>query len=229
MSPVADCNLADYFGQASGDTDKLSLLRSFFGCLANALRYLHGTARVRHRDIKPQNILVRSDRVLLADFGIAFNWEALTRSTTTADSAKTLVYAAPEVARIEPRNESADVWSLGCVFLEAAVVLSGGTVADLRAGFYDRSENYAFHANFEGIASLVTRLRGSGGDDVAVLDWVESMLQPAPATRPTAAALLEDIVEASTSRRVLFCGPCCHDDTSSSATDDEHDGHLWEE
>jgi len=229
MSPVADCNLADYFAHASGNSDKLSLLRSFFGCLANALRYLHGTARVRHRDIKPQNILVRGDRVLLADFGIAFSWESLTRSTTTADSAKTLVYAAPEVARIEPRNESADVWSLGCVFLETAVVLSGSTVADLRSGFYTHSESYAFYSNTESVALLVAKLRGSGRDDVIVLNWVERMLRLAPATRPTTAVLFDDIVEASTSRGVLFCGPCCHDDAESSATDDEHDEHLWEE
>jgi len=229
MSPVAECDLATYYDHAAGDPDKLSLLRGFFGCLANALRYLHGTARVRHRDIKPRNILVRGDRVLLADFGVAFSWEALTRSTTTADSAKTLVYAAPEVARVEPRNESADVWSLGCVFLEAAVVLRGGTVAGLRADFHAHSGSHAFHDNAEGVASLVARLRGSGSQDLVVLDWVEGMLRHAPGARPTAAALFDDIVEATRRCNVVFCGPCCDDDATSSTTDGECDGHLWEE
>jgi serine/threonine protein kinase len=69
MSPVADCDLSAYYALARDSRDKLSLLRSFFGCLANALRYIHGV-RIRHRDIKPQNILVKGDRVFLTDFGM---------------------------------------------------------------------------------------------------------------------------------------------------------------
>ena len=72
ISPVADCNLFEYYTQASTSSDKLSLLRSFFVCLAHGLRYLHD-AKIRHRDIKPQNILVQADRILLTDFGIALD------------------------------------------------------------------------------------------------------------------------------------------------------------
>ena len=88
MSPVADCNLATYYSLAAGSPDKLSLLKAFFGCLANALQYLHAS-QIRHRDIKPQNILVHGTRVLFADFGIALDWVDLGRSTTTEDSGKT--------------------------------------------------------------------------------------------------------------------------------------------
>ena len=108
MAPVGDCNLLEYYSIALGDIDKSSLLRSFFGCLANALQYIH-SIKVRHRDIKPHNILVKGDRVFLTDFGIALDWEELSRSTTTADSAKTWLYAAPEVAKYEKRNTAAEV------------------------------------------------------------------------------------------------------------------------
>jgi hypothetical protein len=57
----------------------------------------------------------------------------------TADSGKTLEYAASEVVRVEPLNESTDIWLLGYVSLAMAVMLRGGTVADLRAEFYARS------------------------------------------------------------------------------------------
>jgi serine/threonine protein kinase len=68
MSPVGEYNLNEYYNVARGSPDKLSLLRSFFGCLANALQYVH-SIKIRHRDIKPQNILVRGDKVFLTDFG----------------------------------------------------------------------------------------------------------------------------------------------------------------
>src|SRR5438045_1116618 len=119
MSPVADCNLATYYSLAAESVDKLSLLRLFIGCLVNALQYLHNS-KIRHRDIKPENILVKGDRVLLSDFGISLDWEDLSRSTTTADSGKTWIYAAPEDAQYQNRNSSTDIWSLAWLSFEIA-------------------------------------------------------------------------------------------------------------
>jgi serine/threonine protein kinase len=68
MTTVADCNVTEYYGEASVNPDKLTLLRSFYGCLANALHYVR-SMKIRHRDVKPENILVKSDQVYLTDFG----------------------------------------------------------------------------------------------------------------------------------------------------------------
>lgn len=225
MEPVGDHNLAEYYHKAKDNSDMLSLMRSFFGCLVNAMQYLHGV-KIRHRDIKPQNIIVKGERVLLTDFGIAYNWENLTRGTTTADSGKTLAYAAPEVARVEARNDSADIWSLGCVFLEMATVLKRKTVGDMRDCFRKQSDSYCFHVNSDGIAAWISQLRDAppATDNVA-LDWAANMLQPTASKRPTAATLFEDIVAECDRCGILFCGPCCQD--ADSTTGDEDDSHLW--
>ncbi|KAF2024991.1 kinase-like protein, partial [Setomelanomma holmii] len=172
MTPVVECSLNEYYKIARASSDKLSLLRSFLGCFANALQYVH-SIRIRHRDIKPENILVKGDTMYLSDFGIALDWEHLSRSTTTADLGKTWVYAAPEVARHEKRSSSANVWSLGCVFMEIVTVLKGETVAAMRAFFEEGSGNYRFYANIAQFPPWAKKLRmiGSEKDDI-IFKWV---------------------------------------------------------
>ncbi|KAF2686666.1 kinase-like protein [Lentithecium fluviatile CBS 122367] len=144
MSPVADCNLQEFLAAPSISNEHRSFLRTFFGCLTAALKYLHEN-RIRHKDIKPQNVLVKSHQVLLTDFGISRDWTELGRSTTTGPTFKTPRYFAPEVAASEPRNSSADIWSLGCIFLEIFSAMLGKTISQLNdhmTTFYSRSSCY---------------------------------------------------------------------------------------
>ena len=53
MSPVADWNLEEFLDRDTIPSEDLSFLRTFYGCLAAALRYLHRNC-IRHKDIKPQ-------------------------------------------------------------------------------------------------------------------------------------------------------------------------------
>lgn len=223
MRPVGDCNLADYYDKVVNNPDALSILRGFFGCLSNAVRYLH-SLRIRHADIKPQNIIVKGDQVRLTDFGIAYHWGNLTRATTTANTGMTEVYAAPEVVHKEPRNTQADIWSLGCVFLEMATVLKGETVDNLRAFFRERRDDHHFYTNRENVPLWIDHLRkiGSPVDNVA-LEWAGKMLQRVPAARPTAAELLEETVAESIRSGILFCDPCCCDDADSTTDEEEED------
>ena len=147
ISPLADCDLKAYYDLCKGDEARLATLRTFYGCLAAGLDYLY-LKKIRHRDIKPENILVKGETVYLTDFGISLDWELLSGSTTSENSAKTWIYCAPEVAENEPRNTSADVWSLGCVFLEMTTILSGLEINDMREYFKSKKAIIGFIASF---------------------------------------------------------------------------------
>ncbi|KAH7311624.1 kinase-like domain-containing protein [Stachybotrys elegans] len=127
MHPVADCNLKQFLEEFQASPRDESLLAGFFGCLATALMHLHFRWRIRHKDIKPQNILVDRARgnVLLTDFGMALDWSETGNTTTNEEKLRSPIYCAPEVARNKKRNSMSDIWSLGCVFLEMAAVLMG--------------------------------------------------------------------------------------------------------
>lgn len=137
MTPVADCNLADYYALASSTAadERRSNLRIFFGCLTNALEYLHDS-RIRHKDIKPQNILVKRQNVLLTDFGLARDLGDASGATTEGATPLTPRYCAPEVGNYKPRSYSSDIWSLGCVFLEMITIIKGETL-DAQKSFFE--------------------------------------------------------------------------------------------
>lgn len=121
MDPVADMDLKEFLMLDAFSIEGLAHLKCFFGCLSSAANYLH-QQRCRHKDIKPGNILVKKGRVMITDFGTSLDWMELEEDATTGQPvAFTNTYAAPEVALAKPRNSAADLWSLGCVFLEIVV------------------------------------------------------------------------------------------------------------
>ena len=97
MHPVADMNLATYLNQNMDIRERQICLRRFYGCLATAVQYLHDQ-KIRHKDIKPSNVLVRGSDVYLTDFGTSMHWDDGSRSTTMGTvPARTPKYCPPEV------------------------------------------------------------------------------------------------------------------------------------
>jgi eukaryotic-like serine/threonine-protein kinase len=84
---------------------------------ALGLQHAHEAGLV-HRDVKPQNLLLREDGVIkIADFGIARAAES-TRLTQFGTVLGTAAYLAPEQALGGEAGPEADIYSLGAVLYE---------------------------------------------------------------------------------------------------------------
>lgn len=97
--------------------ESMLIMRQVIAAVAHA-----HTHNIIHRDIKPQNILVKDDgSVKIADFGIAMAMDA-TQLTQVDSVMGSVHYMAPECARGESASVQSDVYALGVVFYE---LLSG--------------------------------------------------------------------------------------------------------
>lgn len=204
MYPVADYHLGKFLDDSTytliGYDTRNVFLPSIFGCLASAFNFIHKHS-TKHMDVKPQNILVRDTfqdywnrwRVYVADFGLSRDYTAQGHSQTDGRTFLTPRYCAPEVHNFELRGRSADIFSLGCVFLEILTVLANEHPDDF-AEFRSRErDNDSFHANLDRVALWAekhfhTKLREI---DPSVREKTEMMVKADPHQRPTALELVE--------------------------------------
>jgi len=117
---LAEGSLADLLVERKGKlTD--TQLRSVIEQVTADLEYIHGLQpKIVHRDIKPDNILMRTRtplKFVLTDFGISSIVEHGSRVASSVS--KTTFYAAPE-AGAGDISAGLDWWSLGMIVAEAA-------------------------------------------------------------------------------------------------------------
>jgi serine/threonine protein kinase len=231
MYPVADCHLGTFLedtadskganlsveDEASYQT-RMGFLVESLGCLTSAIAYIHEET-TKHMDIKPQNILVRSIaferyrwRIYLADFGLSRSFASQGHSQTDGPISRTPRYCAPEVYYYERRGRAADIFSLGCVFIEMMSVVKGKHPHDFAEFRRGNGHDESFHANLERVLEWTDHIGGEP-DSPYLLNhsiyrqlWLEpeevsvlkNMVAYEPEARPTAHALqLRHIGEAA--------------------------------
>ena len=201
MQPVAEGTLQGLLmnrrrWRSKVDPKVEEILTTSFGCLACVVHFLH-SAKMRHKDLKPSNILVHQGRIFLTDFGSSFDGSAAQRMTTSTGNPEgfTRRYAAPEFITGHPRNEKSDIFAMGAVFYETLSVM----VADLpyfEAHYYEKLTEIR--------NSLRTSANSRRSDDPwsLLMTAIGQMLDPRPASRPSADRVVVQLP------RVFFCPTC---------------------
>ena len=197
VQPVADMNLGTFLGMSPIPDDRKDLLQTSFGCLGLALEYLHQQG-IRHKDIKPQNILIHINTILLTDFGMS----ADTLGDTTSFAATTPRYCPPEVEDGFRRQKSSDIWSMGCVFFEIVAALQDVSIAELKRFFKTvGNKRVTFKDNPDAITSWISTTEKDCANlgDMAcrVLKSLPLMLDCEPEKRLTCQILVKTLATAS--------------------------------
>lgn len=88
--------------------------------LLKALKHMHNNA-VFHRDVKPENILLKDNRLKLADFG---SCRGINSKQPFTEYISTRWYRAPECLLTDGYySYKMDVWSVGCVMYEVMTLM----------------------------------------------------------------------------------------------------------
>ncbi|KAL0256155.1 hypothetical protein SLS55_008547 [Diplodia seriata] len=210
LLPLADCDLWQILTMDPSERKEFisdeNLLRSQ-GCLISGLMFMHERG-IKHKDVKPQNILLRQGYLQYTDFGLSRDISELSQSATDSADRGTFKYMAPEVTVYQSRGRAADVFSLGCVLLEIQSVLFGFSVDDT----HSFSALGPFHQNLSRIWSWIDYTSDLPIPNLTILDSdskdaLRAMLSQNPDDRPTL-----DFVFVKTIVRGpgLFCVKCIH-------------------
>lgn len=130
MNPLPKYTLSSFLKNAT-NTDRfreqlLKDVKKWIGCLASALSYVHAKDVV-HGGINPSALLLKKGEIFFTEFAISNHFKG-THMLTKGDPDPNIgedIYRAPEVEMQQPFGPKADVFSLGCVYIEMMATASG--------------------------------------------------------------------------------------------------------
>ncbi len=104
-------------------SDEFSKFFSWMFCMAAALWTLHMKCKVKHLDLKPDNVLLYKGEIVIADFGYS---QSFTSESKGVYSGLTEFYRSPEqLAGDATVGRQSDIFSLGIIFLEILAKTTG--------------------------------------------------------------------------------------------------------
>jgi serine/threonine protein kinase len=196
------------------DEEKASKILNWMIDMASAIAEFHALGGI-HRDLKPQNILLRRQHLLIADFGLACVNPTVTSNVQSVHG--TELYMAPEQGYGKKYGPTVDVFALGCVYLELLTFgenLSLEYFAKFRKHFGPHSCLYngssCFRHNLESVAHFVDKhLRGNPVTD-DLLDIIQfDMLGHSPQARIPARHIRAKMIKQTNSLPFFVKESCC--------------------
>ncbi|KAL8729274.1 MAG: hypothetical protein Q9181_005065 [Wetmoreana brouardii] len=191
IHPVADYHLRQFFDICVQNEYHESYTRHinpWFGSLLDALAFTH-KHEIRHRDVKPSNILIKNNAVYLCDFGLAKDFTGEDSSASRGPKPEgTPEYRAPEIISDQPRGRPADVFSLGCVFSEMLTVSHGESADEFRG----MRQGKPFRDCLPEVRDWVKQFRNRGHSPL-LCTIINRMLNESPKERIEAQKALDDL------------------------------------
>ncbi|KAF6822874.1 serine/threonine kinase [Colletotrichum musicola] len=194
----------------------LKFLQRIMGCIGQAVTYCHHS-NIRHLDLKPTNILLNPERVYLADFGIARDVNDQ-EQTTTIGHQGTPKWRAPEIYDFKGWSmKSADIYSLGLIYLNIATAVYHGNLSAFYTVLGDllpRSRAEKLHHYQQQLAEQALATQNFRKADLPtveprhVLDLTRKMLSLEPASRPRADQVDQELVDLGGIEQV-YHSTCC--------------------
>ena len=211
-------------GQAAESSGKpataVGFLQQILGCVTEALAFVHDKD-IRHRDLKPKNILLSPGRVYLADFGIARDVRESDDSITSGRCG-TPFWIAPEVHdELDHHMSPADIWSLGCIFLNIATLLYGETLAKYDETMkehdwtkkYEKLGKYLDHLREKAVHAALQHPEAPNLNAKHIVGLVDDMLKYNPDERPTTKEVNDRLSELGGLDQIYHLS-CCHKKTN---------------
>ena len=206
MEPLAEYDLKQFMIECAKQGfpfDKTKLILSWFGCLLHALKFAHSN-RIKHKDIKLGNILVKFSHVYLSDFSLSKDFTEEESSVTVDEmAAGTLRYRAPETRGNVGGRRKADVFSLGCVYAEMLTVVCHKPFEELRKRCENEYKTDIFRDSLPAVVTWLDELkRDSKNEKKISIMWktIRSMIHEELDMRHTADEALKSVEEIPESR-----------------------------
>ncbi|KAK1959981.1 kinase-like protein [Colletotrichum sublineola] len=218
---IFDLTLVESGGRrCPADTDRakcpLNFLQRIMGCIAQAVAHCHAS-KVRHLDLKPSNILLNPNKVYLADFGIARDFQDQ-ENTATMGLHGTPKWRPPEAYIPEEYStQCADIYCLGLIFLNIATLVFHGDLNNFHSVVGDllphsRDEKLEAHQKDLALHALATqRFHDVKRPTVAprhILGLTRKMVSSDPKARPRADQVDQELVDLGGIEQV-YHNSCC--------------------
>jgi len=96
---------------------KETYIHKYMTQFRDGLQYL-AQHNIFHRDLKPQNILVKNDVIKISDFGLAKEIQKDTANLLKQTYCGSPLYMAPEMMNYRKYDNRSDLWSIGIILYE---------------------------------------------------------------------------------------------------------------